>query len=200
MKMRMSKEKKDISLKNREYYDISVKDQSIKEAELKNRGEMQDNLYMPFKAGHVAYTSKYELYWTMKQQQDESRVKSRRIREQSLLQSVVLLGNQEEKMKQHEIRKQQHIANYLQLEKSLHANAIKLKSVPDYQRQWLQFQTQMETAKHDYSKQLQAKYRNLKEFQLNENRKRDPLCSDDLDHINDQIRRGLESRRKAKAR
>ena len=42
----------------------------------------------PFKAGHIAYTSKYEMYWDMKEEKETRRRETRRERERLLMESV----------------------------------------------------------------------------------------------------------------
>lgn len=75
-----------------------MREKNEKEIQLKEEKEKNENLVIPFKASHVAYTSKYQMYWEMKEKEEEERQERRRKREEWMLANSKELGGLKKRM------------------------------------------------------------------------------------------------------
>lgn len=75
-----------------------MKENEEKKQILIEEKEKNDNMYVPFKAGHVAYTSKYDMYWEMKEKEEEERRINRKKREEWMMSNSKELGGLKRRM------------------------------------------------------------------------------------------------------
>ncbi len=145
-----------------------------------------DKVVAPFKAGHMAYTSKYEMFWQMKQEKEDKRRETRRAREEALMASVRPIGQLEERMiaNNEKKEKQFELAQELERESYKFENAIgRRKPIPNYQREWDQQDYQMQKKKEEDREELEEKFGHLKPVRLEPSKMVVPV-KDELEEVN----------------